>query len=266
MSLASTTAEPLDQVLGPGGLSFLFQPILELRRDGPALHGVECFARGPAGTPLEQADQLFELVRARGAEARVDRAFVEGALEAAPLLPGRFTINVHAVTLQRDLGFVPWLLSRLESQGLSPRRLTLDLVAPQLARCTRTFLQGLAQLRAAGIAIAVDDVGLYTADFHCILSCQPDYVKLDRYLIHRSTVDPVAAAMIDSLIRLTRTVGGQAVAEGVETRAELESVAAQGLCLLQGYLFCAPLALEPLLRSELFASDGSFMPPLVTAA
>lgn len=253
-------------VLRPGGLSFLFQPLLELCRQGPVLYGIECFARGPKGTPLESADSLFEFARALGREPEIDRACVLGALGGAALLSSRISINVHAATLSRDLDFVPWLLVELDKRRFPSRRLTLDLVAPQLAPCTGALLGALSQLRASGISIAVDDVGLNTNDFHGILTCRPDYVKLDRGLVHRSSHDEIAAAMLDSLARLSRTVGAQPMAEGVETVAELDSVAELGLCLVQGYLFCPPLRLEELVRSELFASDGTYYRPTSRAS
>jgi len=69
----SAGCDPLEVALRPGNLSVVFQPIIDLRPRSRLLHGVECLARGPLGTPLEGARALFEYVRSRGAEIGVDK-------------------------------------------------------------------------------------------------------------------------------------------------------------------------------------------------
>ena len=80
----------------------------------PQLYALECLIRGPRETNVERPVVLFDYVRRKRAEAAVDRACIETALAAAGHLPfcPRLSLNVHASTLGRDLGFPAFLLDR----------------------------------------------------------------------------------------------------------------------------------------------------------
>src|SRR5713226_10750805 len=120
----------LNAILGPGGLTARFQPVIALSPSGPALHALESLMRGPKGTNLETAGVLFEYVRLKHEESTVDRACVQTALEGASRLPGNFliSINIHASTLGRDPGFIPFFVSTAEEKGIPLSSLIIEIV------------------------------------------------------------------------------------------------------------------------------------------
>ena len=126
----------LDDVLTPGRLSAVFQPILEIGPWGTSLHAFECLTRGPAGTNLESPDVLFEYARRKHAEAAVDHACVETALRASRSLPpeSRLSLNVHASTLSRDHEFIVFIGDMVEVCGIGLDRLVIEVVEPHLSR------------------------------------------------------------------------------------------------------------------------------------
>ncbi|HXY42348.1 MAG TPA: EAL domain-containing protein [Vicinamibacteria bacterium] len=251
----------LDDILEPGRLSVMFQPIFEVASARPTLHAIECLIRGPRGSNLERPTVLFEYVRRRRAEAAVDRACIRTAFTEASCLGGvpRLSVNVHASTLGRDGSFPAFLLDTAAGSGIDPGRLIVEIVehAPREVDVP-SFRGALATLRAAGVAVALDDVGLGESNYRMILDVRPDIYKLDRYLVDNAWNDPYRQVILDSLARMVRRLEARTVAEGVETRQELVAVEAAGIDLVQGYFFAQPLSREDLVATGFLAG----LPPV----
>ena len=241
----------LDAILEPGRLSVVFQPMFEVCAARHQLFAIECLIRGPRGTNAERPSVLFEYVRRKRAEAAVDRACVATALADAGRLPGepRLSLNVHASTLGRDPGFHDFLLKQAEEARIDRRRLVVEIVEHAPPLDVPSFRRALTELRDAGIAIALDDVGLGQSNYKMILDVRPEIYKLDRYLVSGAWSDPYRQVILDSLARMVRRLEARAVAEGVEDHHELAAVEAAGIDLVQGFLFARPLARADLLAA-----------------
>jgi EAL domain-containing protein (putative c-di-GMP-specific phosphodiesterase class I) len=225
----------LNSILAPGGLTVRFQPVIALNASGPALHAVESLMRGPKGTNLESADVLFEYVRLKHEESTVDRACVQTALEGAARLPGnlRISINIHASTLGRDHGFIPFLVNAAEENGIPLTHLIIEIVE-QKPFWEPSLQSALNRLRQLSISIALDDVGLGYSNYRMMLDCKPDYFKIDSYVVRHSYDDPYRKAVLCSIAQLAEKFNAQVVAEGVEDALDMESVAEAGIGLTQG--------------------------------
>jgi EAL domain-containing protein (putative c-di-GMP-specific phosphodiesterase class I) len=249
----------LDDILAPGRLSVVFQPILDMSDARSRLFALECLIRGPRGTNAERTEVLFDYVRRKQAEYAVDRACVAAALAEAGRLPGepRLSLNAHAATLDRDPGFLAFLLDRAGEAGIDPRRVVLEIVEatpPRLGGAS--FRHSLDKLRGAGITIALDDVGLGQSNYKMILDVRPEIYKLDRYLVANAWSDSHRLVILDSIARMVHRLEARAVAEGVESREELVAVQAAGIDLVQGFFLARPLA-----RAELLDAGYLSGPP-----
>jgi len=232
----------LETILTPGQLAVEFQPIFEVETT-PRLFGLECLIRGPRGTNAERPAVLFDYVRRKRAEAATDRACVAAILPAAAALPSepRLSLNVHACTLGRDVAFPQDLIDQASELGIHPSRLVVEIVEHAPPLDVPGFRRSLALLREAGVAIALDDVGLGQSNYKMILDVRPDIYKLDRYLVEGALGDPYRQVILDSLARMVRRLEARAVAEGVEDQNELVAVESAGIDLVQGFLFARPL-------------------------
>ncbi len=243
----------LDQILAPGGLRTVFQPIYRVKSEGkPRLVGVECLTRGPRGTNAENAGVMFEYVRRKRQENVVDRACILSALCAARKLGGspRISVNAHASTLARDRGFPSFLAEAARKRNIPLDRITLEIVEHGPALDGISFASALAEVRSHKMRVALDDVGVGASNLKMMLDCKPDYFKVDRHFVTDVHSDPGKRAMMEAIVHISRSIGGEVVAEGVETNRELETVAAMGIELIQGYLFCSALETEKLLERE----------------
>lgn len=240
----------LDAILDPGGLRVLFQPIVEVGPEGKRgrVHALECLTRGPQGTNLENAGVLFDYVRRKREESRVDRACVSTALDTAAAIPNRpaLSLNVHASTLGRDLGFPAFLGEAAAAAGIPAGDLIVEIVEHAPPWDGHSFLSALQALRDMGVRIALDDVGLGQSNYRMVLDCRPDYFKIDRYFAHGSAGDPHRRAVMESVHQLARKFGAQVVAEGIERPEDLETVASLGIDLIQGYIFSPPVRADEL--------------------
>jgi len=250
----------LDQILAPQALRVVFQPIVDIGGPEPRLRSVESLTRGPLGTNLESPDVLFDFVRRKHAEPEVDRRCVVEVLAASALLPRHlpFSVNVHASTLARDRDFLAFFAGEAQAGQVSLDRVTLEIVEHAPPWDGRGFQAALVQMRELGLKIALDDVGLGHSNYKMILDCRPDVFKIDRYFVAEIHKDPHRRMVIESVANLAHRFGGQVVAEGLETEADLAVLRDLKVDLAQGYLFSPPRAAEELKRLGIFNLESPF--------
>lgn len=251
MRRAVVLQDLLSQILGHGGINVWYQPIFEL--DGqnggnPKLFAIEAFSRGPKGSNAERPDVLFEYVRRKAKEVEVDRACIKAILTALYAVGrcSRLSINVHALTLERDERFTDYIVEICNQFRVAPGRLILEVVEQQKYRDAPRFFRHLDKLRAAGVQIAVDDVGLGYSNYRALLEIRPDLYKIDRYFIDRCAERDHARAAIESMVLLAGKLGGRVIAEGVERADDLRTVASLGVNLVQGFHLAPPQSVDTL--------------------
>jgi EAL domain-containing protein (putative c-di-GMP-specific phosphodiesterase class I) len=233
-------------LMSPGALTFMAQPIMARDGNGWRTHALEILVRGPALSNFASADVLFEYVRRKRAECEIDRLCVKEAMAVAGGIPKdvAISLNVHASTLGRDAGFVEHLLSCSSSAGVPYNRLIIELVEHAPPWDTVKFKGSVAALRLAGVRIALDDVGMGHSNFKMMLDCEPDYMKLDRYIVHRCAHDLRRQAVVESIALLAGRFNAAVIAEGVEETADIEAISRAGVDLIQGFYFSKPQPLS----------------------
>lgn len=240
-----------DRLLSPGALTVYYQPIVRLGNDGFRLHALECLTRGPEQTNAARADVMFDYVRFKRMESMVDRACVASALAATTGLPSapHITLNVHATTIGRDAGFADFLAATAAAHGIALGRVTMEIVEHSYYADGPAFGEALKAIRALGPRIALDDVGLGHSNYRRMLDAEPDYLKIDRYLVRGAHYDLHRRAVVDSIAQLALRLGARAIAEGVETPDDLYSLKDSGIDLAQGHMLGRPMTADQLVAS-----------------
>lgn len=241
----------LVELLQPGALRSLFQPIYRLDGRGIEVSGFECLTRGPAGSNLEQPDVLFEYVRRKHEEALVDRVCVSlGLLAARELPPKMISLNVHASTLGRDSTFAQFLARTADYAGVPLDRITVEIVEHSPFWDSDAFKSQLAAVRRLGAHIALDDIGLGYSNYRMILQTLPEVFKVDGFLVDGCSADGHRIAVLSSLVGLAHSLGAEVVAEGVERAEDLACLEGLGVRKIQGHLFSAARSPEDLNRDQ----------------
>ena len=232
----------LDSMLANASFSVLFQPIFDVTTDDFELWAREALTRGPRGTHFETASVLFDYVRLKRDEIRVDRHCCANALAAASRLDDAhvISVNAHASTLERDRGFASFFLDSCREAGVSPEKMVIEIVEHVPYVNTARLSATLAELREAGVQLAVDDLGFGHGNLRMFLDVRPQYVKVERYFVHGCATDPDRRLLLRAIYRLACDFGALMIAEGVERSDDLDVVREIGIPLAQGYLLGQP--------------------------
>jgi EAL domain-containing protein (putative c-di-GMP-specific phosphodiesterase class I) len=100
------------------------------------------------------------------------------------------------------------------------------------------------ELRVNGISIAIDDFGAGYSSLSRLRELPFVELKVDRSFVHDCATDPTSAAICQTAIDLAHRFGSSAVAEGVETQADLHALMAMGCDFGQGVLIAPPMPQE----------------------
>ena len=91
-----------------------------------------------------------------------------------------------------------------------------------------------------GFKTAIDDFGSGFAGLNLLADYQPDIIKIDMGLVRDIDTAPSKQAIVKGIVAICTELGIKVLAEGIETKAERDFLYAQGIHLMQGYLFCKP--------------------------
>jgi EAL domain-containing protein (putative c-di-GMP-specific phosphodiesterase class I) len=156
-----------------------------------------------------------------------------GAADAAAA--GIVFVNLHP----RDL-FDPTLTEPGTGLSAIASRVVLEITERASLDNLGNAKKRAAELREHGYKIAIDDLGAGYAGLTAFAMLEPEIVKLDMTLVRDVDKNPTKRAVVRTMAQLAHELGMQVVAEGVETRAELDAVIEAGCDLLQGFLLAKP--------------------------
>ena len=135
----------------------------------------------------------------------------------------------------------------LTTSGMPASALTLEIVPTGPGAGGELDKDVLAELRALGVRIAVDDFGR-ASSLAAVRTLPLDQVKIDASFVHGLGRNAADSAVVHSLTQLGHELGLEVVAEGVETRLAWDTAAALGCDLAQGFYAAAPSTREALVE------------------
>lgn len=169
------------------------------------------------------------------------------AWQREKLPPLIVAVNVSAVQF-RHKGFLQSLRTTLETIGLAPEGLKLELTESILLDDFSEAFITLCELRSMGIQISIDDFGTGYSSLAYLKKLPISELKIDRSFIRDipNSVDDMT--IVSAIICLAKTLSLDVVAEGVETEQQLSFLDQHGCDMVQGYFFSKPLVPEEFVR------------------
>jgi EAL domain-containing protein (putative c-di-GMP-specific phosphodiesterase class I) len=157
----------------------------------------------------------------------------------------RLRIAVNVSPLQFRHGDLPGLIDEvLVETGLEPERLELEITeGVMITDFDRTMLV-LHRIKAFGVRIALDDFGTGYSSLSYLHMFPLSTLKIDRSFVANLGVASEAAAITRAVIALGHALGIEVIAEGVETREQLDFLIDEGCNYMQGYMLGRPLPAE----------------------
>jgi len=234
-------AQGLDALIESGAIATLYQPILDLRT--LTVLGHEVFTRGPAGTPLEDAEGLFALAERTGRLVEFERMCRARALGSARrhLRRGmKLFLNTSARALTDSDVAGAGFVRMVEAQGLAHQEVVLEINERVAFEGRPDYSAVLRELKRQGFGIAIDDMGAGYSSLHSVVEMEPDYMKFDVSLVRNIDRSLIKRSLLETLVELAEKIGAQVVAEGIEAESELLAVRDMGVRLGQGRYLAAP--------------------------
>jgi EAL domain-containing protein (putative c-di-GMP-specific phosphodiesterase class I) len=246
------TEEGLRRALDQGELVLLYQPVVSLHTGAVVAAEALVRWRHPQ-RGLLGPDAFLGVAAESGLMGPLSAWVVRTACEQAAAwrhqLRDRIRINVN---MPPEVLHDTWLVGEIRDQmarcDLPPWALGVELVESSLVEGRASIIANLAQLRAMHIHIAIDDFGTGYSSLSYLRRLPIDGLKIDRSFIHGVPWDANDTAICATIVAIARTLDLEVVAEGVETREQVEVLAQHGCAEAQGYYFSGPVPAADLAR------------------
>jgi EAL domain-containing protein (putative c-di-GMP-specific phosphodiesterase class I) len=124
--------------------------------------------------------------------------------------------------------------------GVPPRQLVFEIVESAVIQDPEGAKRLFTTLQNAGVRVALDDFGTGFSNLERLRDYPVDIVKIDRLFITNTDDITRNTAILQGLVEMSKTLGFEIIAEGIETEAQLEKVRAAGIKWVQGYLLGRP--------------------------
>jgi EAL domain-containing protein (putative c-di-GMP-specific phosphodiesterase class I) len=216
-----------------------FQPIVDIEQGRP--FAFEALVRGAGG---EGAASVLSQVTAENRYAfdqqcrvrAIETAVRAGILET----PARLSINFLPNAVYSAAACIQLTLQTARACELPTERLIFEFTEDEKMVDPEHVSKIIATYQEMGFGTALDDFGAGHAGLNLLARFQPDIIKLDMGLIRNLNTDLPRRTIVASIVKMCEALGVATIAEGIETRGELEALREIGVRYLQGYYFAKP--------------------------
>jgi EAL domain-containing protein (putative c-di-GMP-specific phosphodiesterase class I) len=184
----------------------------------------------------ERAQRLWDV-------GRLVRANVARAIESTPA-GCLFFVNLHRSDLDD-----PTLYDATAPLGRVAERVVFEVTERFSLESMAGLTEQAKALRALGFRLALDDLGAGYAGLTSFVRLEPEFVKLDSSLVRDLHQSEAKRKIVGTMVDLCHEMGKRVIAEGVEQRAEHDTLRELGCDLLQGFLYGEPARFDSLARA-----------------
>jgi diguanylate cyclase (GGDEF)-like protein len=243
----------LRKALAAEEFELYYQPLVDLASN--SVCGFEALVRwNHPERGLVAPDEFIPVAEEIGLIVPIGDWVLQQACRDAAKWSDKITVAVNLSAAQfRNPTLALSVVSALGKSGLPASRLELEITETVLLQDSKSVLDVLHQIRALGVRISMDDFGTGYSSLSYLRSFPFDKIKIDRSFIRELGKENDCVAIIRAVTRLGHSLGMVTTAEGVETKAQLDILRAEGCTQAQGYLFspARPIAEIPALLDKL---------------
>jgi diguanylate cyclase (GGDEF)-like protein len=229
-------------------LELHYQPKVEL--ESGRVVGVEALVRWNHNGEYLPPEKFIPLAEESGLVAPMGRWVMEAACAqgqqwAESGYPITVAVNLSARQFQlQDIDNI--VAVALRKSGLDPGLLELELTESLALQDNEAIRAVLGHIKAMGVKCSIDDFGVGFSNLGYLGTLPIDKIKIDKSFVRRINDPDGKSALVVGIISLARGLGLEVVAEGVETREELEFLRQHGCDQIQGFLFSKPVPADQL--------------------
>jgi diguanylate cyclase (GGDEF)-like protein len=232
-------------------LELYYQPVINVRRN--AVSGFEALARWRHPVKGMVPPAIFiPVAEDSGLIVQLGEWALMEACRNAAKWPNDMKVAVNLSPVQFTAPNLFEVIEQtLAETGLAPHRLELEITERIFMENTENTLATLRRIKGLGVRIALDDFGTGYSSLSYLRSFPFDKIKVDRAFVSDLSERNEHIVIVQAVVSIARALGMTTTAEGVETEAQHEFLAALGCDEVQGYLFSAPVPVTGL--AEFFA-------------
>lgn len=244
-SVRIDTETGLRNAIAQGQLTLQFQPRVDGRNGQACSSEALVRWRHPTkglllpGAFIEVAEQS-QLIVPIGRWVLLQACRQNRAWQDAGIAPMPVGVNVSALQVCRP-DFVPSVARALELSGLAPQWLELEVTESALLQDVGQALRALTAVKGLGVRLAIDDFGTGFSSLSYLRDFPFDVLKIDRSFVKTLPQDQRTANITQGIIDISRRLGMEVVAEGVETEGQRQALLSYGCHQMQGFLFSRPV-------------------------
>jgi len=251
IKLRKTLETGLREAIHVGDIDVVYQP--QVDHFGHIV-GVEALCRWthPTRGPVSPA-YFIPLAEECGLMNDLGSLIMRRAMEDSHRWPGlKVAVNVSA-TQMRNSTFLATIRDLLAETRTAAEQIEIEITEGVLLNDDNTTQMVLRDLRHMGFTIALDDFGTGYSSLGYLSRYPVDKIKIDRSFVSNLGIDPEAEAVIRAIVKLSKALNLNIVAEGVETRAQKNILRQTGCNIIQGYLFSKPVTssvIDEMMKNE----------------
>ncbi len=187
------------------------------------------------------AGAMFDAADHVGGLWGLERLTREVVLAGAAGLPAGVLLFLNCTpAVFADRRFPGEVRDAVEHAGLMSDRVVLEITERGRHPAGDVLSRQVSAARAMGFGVALDDVGAGESGLLRLISLRPNWIKLDRGLCHGVDADAIRRNLVSFLVGFARSSDVQIVAEGIERREELDTLASLGVRHAQGFFLGRP--------------------------
>lgn len=206
---------------------------------------------------LVPPDDFIALAEIGGTIHEIGSWVAREACRAAARWPAHLFVTINLSPEQfQSANLIAEIDNAIRTSAIDPARLEVELAEGVLIDDALAVARRLRALKDLGVSVALDDFGTGYSSFGYLTTFDFDRLKIDRSLVHRCDADARARNVLEAIMVMSRALGLQTTAEGVETARHATVLRTLGCNLLQGNHFARPLhpdATRALLSAEILA-------------
>ncbi|MDA0111851.1 EAL domain-containing protein [Vibrio sp. 2art] len=238
----------LEAQIESGLVDVYFQPIIDVQTG--SVVKFEALARFYDENDAYCTQKMIAIIEDLELIAALDDVVCKAALKHFPRLQEIYgeevgvTINRSLNTKLDSLQILQRSHDLIKASGVDPKRVTIELTETAYFEQDEEHTRALEEVRKEGIEIAIDDFGTGYSSFSYLEKGQFDLLKIDRKFIKNIHKGSTSYNIVKMVTELAQQMNVKVVAEGVESKQELQVLAEIGVDYMQGFLFSAAVPVD----------------------
>ncbi|MDW1846345.1 EAL domain-containing protein [Vibrio sp. Vb2110] len=238
----------LEAQIESGLVDVYFQPIIDVQTG--RVVKFEALARFYDENDAYCTQKMIAIIEDLELIAALDDVVCQAALKHFPRLQEIYgeevgvTINRSLNTKLDSLQILQRSHDLIKASGVDPKRVTIELTETAYFEQDEEHTRALEEVRKEGVEIAIDDFGTGYSSFSYLEKGQFDLLKIDRKFIKNIHKGSTSYNIVKMVTELAQQMNVKVVAEGVESKQELQVLAEIGVDYMQGFLFSAAVPVD----------------------